>query len=341
MNKLKPLFTSLILLLSILVLGTIGFIFIEKYPLTDALFMTVNTVATVGLNEFEPLTNIGKWFTIILILFSFGTFAYALTSLTSFLADGSFTGYFKTRMIQKRIDSLKDHVIVCGFGNNGKQVVLELRDHHIDYVIIDKDPDVITELSENSDDLYLEGDSTQDDVLMTAGIKSAKALIATLPDDSTNVFLTLTARELNPNITIISRASENGSDIKLKRAGANNVIMPDKIGGRRMARLIAQPDVVHFIENVMDIGSDNVIIDEVTCYSMADYFNGRSLRELQKYNDSGVQVLGLKQADRVFVINPLSETTLSRRDKLFVLGTRRQIENFKKLLQDYSINEIG
>ena len=332
-------YISLSLLLILIIIGVLGYTFIDGYGFTDSFYMTIITIATVGFGEPAPLSLAGKWFTVVLILFSFGTFAYALTSLTSLLADGTFSKYLRNKMIRKKVNELKDHVIVCGYGNNGLQVVLELQEHGVPFVIVDKDSAVIELINEDERLLWVEGDATQDDVLHEAGIKHAKALIATLPDDSHNVFLVLTARQLNTNLTIISRASDEGSDIKLRRAGANSVIMPDKIGGRRMARLIAQPDVVQFVEYVMSASSDNVIIDEVKCNSITDYFNGRTLRDIEKHNDSGVMILGIKQADKIFIINPLTETSINSHDKLFVLGTRRQINNFRKILSDYSIKD--
>ncbi len=338
-DRLRSVYISLILLIALIVIGSIGYKFIEGYKFTNAFFMTIITISTVGFGEPAPLSDLGKWFTIVLILFSFGTFAYAITSLTSLLADGTFVKYLRKRMIRKQIDNLKNHVIICGYGNNGRQASLELKEHNVPFIVVDKDPDVIDFLENEGNILFIDGDATQDEILEEAGLQHAKALIATLPDDSHNVFLVLTARQLNPNINIVSRASEDGADLKLKRAGANSVIMPDMIGGRRMARLIAQPDVVQFVEYVMSAGSNNVIIDEIRCNEIADYFNGRTLRDIDKHNDTGVMVLGIKQAGKIIVVNPPTETSIDTHDKLFVLGTRRQIGNFKKLLSDYTIKD--
>jgi voltage-gated potassium channel len=335
----KRVYLALALLVSVITIGVIGYIFIEDYSLTEAFFMTIITIATVGFGIVHPLSPTGMWFTSFLIIVSFGIFAYVVTSLTQFVVDGVFRKYFKTKRMQSKIDKLKDHVIVCGFGRNGKQSVLELNIHNVPVVVIENDPTHIGHLQDSKEILYLEGDATQDEILQLAGIERAKALIATLNNDAENVFLVLTARQLNPNMTIISRASEDGADIKLQRAGANNVIMPDKMGGRRMARMVAKPDIVEFMDYMMQQSPENVLIDEIALQSITDYLNGRSLREFEKYNDTGAKIIGLKQQDRIFVINPLPETILTSRDKFFALGTKKQLEQLRNLVEDSNIKE--
>lgn len=325
------------MLLSVIILGVTGFMIIEHYNFTEAFFMTVNTMATVGFKEFQPLSKPGMWFTSFLIIISFGIFAYVVTSFTQFVVDGVFRNYFRIKRMQSKIDKLKNHVIVCGYGRNGKQAVQELKLHNVPLVVIENDTVHMEHLQDVDDILYIEGDATQDEVLLQSGLERASALIATLPNDAHNVFLVLTARQLNPNITIISRASEDSSDIKLRRAGADNVIMPDKIGGRRMARLVAKPDVVEFLDYMTQQSSENVVLDEVDLESITDYFDGRSLRELEKNNDTGARIIGIKQQNRIFVINPLPETVITSRDKLFALGTKKQVEQLRKLISNVSI----
>ena len=327
------------MLLSVIFIGVIGFILLEHYTFTQAFFMTVNTMATVGFKEFPPLSKIGMWFTAFLIIISFGIFAYVVTSFTQFVVDGVFRNYFRIKRMQSKIDKLKNHVIVCGYGRNGKQAVQELRSHNVPLVVIENETSHIEHLRDLDDILYIEGDATQDEILSQAGLEKSKALIATLPNDAHNVFLVLTARQLNPNIIIISRASEDSSDIKLRRAGADNVIMPDKIGGRRMARMVAKPDVVEFLDYITQQSTENVVLDEVELDGITDYFNGRSLREMEKFNDTGAKIIGIKQQNRVFIINPLPETIITSRDKLFALGTKKQVDKLRLLISDISIKE--
>lgn len=331
-HSFKRLYIAAALLFSVILMGVSGFMFLENYNFTEAFFMTIITIATVGFKEVQPLSTIGMWFTSFLIIFSFGIFAYSVTAFTNLIIDGSFQTFFKNRRMYSIIDKLRNHVIVCGYGRNGIQAINELKVHGVPVIVIEKEPELIEHLRSNGQIPYIEGDATQDEVLLQAGLEHARALIATLPVDAHNVFLVLTARQLNPNITIISRATEDSSDIKLRRAGADNVIMPDKIGGRRMARLVAQPDVVEFLEYMTVQSQENVILDEISCAGIADYFNGRSLRELELKNDTGLKIIGIKQQGRYFVINPLPEVVITSRDKIFVLGSRKQIKYFSDVM---------
>jgi len=333
----RRIYFGLLLLFSVIVLGVLGFMILEHYNFTEAVFMTTITISTVGFKEVRDLSPQGMWFTAFLIIVSFGIFAYVVTSFTQFVVDGVFRNYFINKRMQSKIDKLRNHVIVCGYGRNGKQAVQELLSHKVPLVVIENDPLHLEHLRDIGEILYIEGDATQDEILISAGLERSKAFIATLPNDAHNVFVVLTARQLNPNITIISRASEDNADVKLRRAGADNVIMPDKIGGRRMARLVAQPDVVEFMEYMMLQSSENVILDEVSLEKITDYFNGRPLRELEKHNDTGAKIIGIKQQGRVFMINPLPETTITTRDKLFALGTKKQIVQLRDLIADMAI----
>lgn len=336
-HKTAPMIRSAILGILLLVLvvlsGTIGYMIIERYSFVNALYMTVITMATVGFREVAELSVTGKLFTIFLILGSFGIFGYVVTMVTRFVVDGVFTHFYKDNKVKKKINRLKDHVIICGFGRNGKQASLNLNDHDDDFLIIERDPDVITYLREHTDFLYIEGDSTQEDILMLANIDNARALIATLPVDADNLFVVLTARQMNPDLLIISRASDDNSDIKLKRAGATNVIMPDKIGGARMARLVTDPDVVEFLEYVMmEPIRSGVKIEEISCKSLAKCFANRSIRELDIANKTGANIIGLKNGKKEYLVNPPADTILSSEDQIFVLGTRSEITALKELI---------
>ena len=204
--------------------------------------------------------------------------------------------------------------------------------HKYSIVVIDSDDQAIEQVMLNPELRYIHGDATNDDILEQCRIGKAKALITTLPVDADNLFIVLTTRSLNLNLTIISRASDDHSDKKLKRAGATNVIMPDKIGGQRMAKLVAQPDVVEFLEFIMLQSAENVALEEIDCDTLAVCFDGKSIRELDVRNESGANIIGLKRMDSTFIINPLPEVVLSSTDKVFALGTRRQINRLKELI---------
>ncbi|NQU87366.1 MAG: potassium channel protein [Mariniphaga sp.] len=306
--------------------GTVGYHLIEGWPILNCIYMTVITIATVGFKEVMPLSSGGMIFTIILILFSIGSLAYISVTLARFVFDGELANYIKTYRVDKKIAKLKDHVIIVGYGRNGEQAAIELSEHNVDYVIVDKRDNVISRVRENSGLLYIKGDATHEDILEHAGVYKAKALIATTPNDADNVFVVLTARSMNPALTIISRASEMESDVKLKRAGASNVIMPERIGGQRMAKLVTQPDVVEFLEHILLQKSKDVSIEEVSCGKMAKCFVGKSISELKVRDMSGANIIGIKVSGARYVFNPDPTMILSRNDQLFVIGKPKQIE---------------
>lgn len=318
------------LLFLVVVIGLLGYMALG-FTLTEAFFMTIITIATVGFKEVHELDPTGMWFTSLLIIFSFGIFAYAATTFGRYLIDGIFSNYYKDRNVKRKIDRLKNHVIICGYGRNGKQAAIELQEHGVEIIVIENDAATMEELR-NTGLLYIEGDATREETLGEGNIKFAKALITTLPVDADNLFVVLSARELNPGMTIISRASIDHSDSKLKRAGASNVIMPDKIGGQRMAKLVAQPDVVEFLEYVMLQSSENVALEEISCENLASCFAGKSIRELDVRNESGANIIGMKREDNSYLINPLPEILLTPHDRLFVLGTKRQVMRLKKII---------
>ena len=333
-DKTKTILFAIGLLFLLIVVGIIGFVYIEDYSVIEAFFMTVITISTVGFEEVHPLSEVGLIFTSFFIIFSFGIFAYVVTTVTRYIVDGIFRNYFKDKKVKNRIAKLEDHVIICGYGRNGMQAAIELQEHNESVVIIEESETIVEQIRISSDFLYIHGDSTLEDVLETATISKAKALITTLPIDADNLFVIITAKEMNPNLKIISRASKDNSDKKLKRAGATNVIMPDKIGGQRMAKLVAQPDVVEFLEYIMLQGTDEVSLEEISCENLSSCFSGKSIMELDIRNESGANIVGLKREDKSYIINPKPEIVLSSKDQIFVLGTQEQIRKLIHVLED-------
>ena len=329
----RTLRVGVLLLLSMLTIGTVAYMYLEHFSLIDAFFMTIITISTVGFSEVHPLSEIGKIFTSGLIITSLGSLAYVGSNLARFVFDGELINYLKTYRVDKKIQKLKDHVIIIGFGRNGEQVALELMDYGIEFVIIDKRDNVISRIRESEELLYIRGDATHEDVLKQAGVDHARALIATTPNDADNVFVALTARSMNPSLKIVSRASEMESVSKLKRAGVTNVIMPERIGGQRMAKLITQPDVVEFLEYILLQHSKDVSLEEISCTNMADCFVNHSIEELRSKDISGINIVGIKISGAKYIFNPSSELTLSRGDQLFVLGSPEQIKRFRHLLE--------
>jgi len=326
----KKLYVAGGLVLTMLAVGILGYFFIEHYSFLDSFFMTIITVATVGYEEVKPLSSGGKVFTCFLIIFSIGTFAYAVSVVTKYVIEGEFQIYFRHYQVNKEILKLENHVIVCGYGRNGRQACDQLRSQNELFVAIESNPENVSHMRNDGNVLFIEGDATEDEVLLEAGIKRAKALISALPNDASNVFVVLTAREMNPNLKIISRASEDASENKLKRAGANNVIMPDKIGGTHMAALVVKPDVLEFIDHIT--GRINIKLEEILYNSLPERMRDKSIRELEIRNKTGANIIGFKTAEGEYVINPPPDTVMQPDAKLFVLGTAEQVSKFKEIL---------
>ena len=338
MNKpsLKHAYFTAGLLISIILIGAVGYTMLG-FTISEAIYQTIITIATVGFEEVHPLDNRGMWFTSFLVIFSIGIFAYAVTTFTRYIVEGVFRNSYKDSKVKRKIDKTSGHVVICGYGRNGKQAAIELLEHKENIVIIEKDPDIVQNLRETPGMMYVEGDAADEEILHMANLQEAKAMITTLPEDADNLFVVLTAREINSNLTIISRASADNSDVKLKRAGADNVIMPDRIGGTRMAKLVAQPDVVEFVDFMLLQGEDSVVLEEISCENLAACFEGKSIQELDIRNTSGTTIIGLKREDNLIVINPTGDTMLHATDKLFALGTRVQIN---QLIRTISSAEV-
>jgi voltage-gated potassium channel len=323
------------MLLSSVSIGVSGYIIIEGYTFIEAFYMTIITISTAGFMEVRPLTDAGRVFTSFLLITSIGIFFYGVTAIAALLIEGEFRNVFKNYKVKKKIDNLDAHVIVCGYGRNGKQVCLELEDDRQPYVIIEKRDEIVAELKENPALLFIEGDATEEEVLIDAGIKRAKAIITTLPEDPDNVYVTLSSRELNPDIIIISRASNESSVTKLKRAGATNVIMPEKIGGAHMAALVMKPDIMEFIAQLTGQASDiSLTFEEFSLKDISDEYAGKTIKDFDIRNKTGANILGLRLADGTYMINPLPDTVITTNTKLIVLGNRQQIADMKKLIDD-------
>lgn len=319
-------------LFALVAIGTIGYMVIDSYSLFDAFYMTIITVATVGYGEVHPLSQPGKLFTIFLIITSFGTFAYAVSAITRFVVDGEFNEFYKNKKLNAAIEKLSGHVIICGYGRNGRQAAHVLKKHNRRFVVVESSETVTAGVNHKFSELVLTGDSTKDETLLKAGILRASALITTLPVDADNLFIVLTARNLNPNLTIISRASDDNSDTKLKIAGATNVIMPDRVGGAHMASLVMKPDVMEFIDFITAEGGDNINLEEINFDAISDELRHKTLKDLEIRNKSGANIIGFKTAMGEYIVNPSADTKIIPQSKIFVLGTPDQIRKLKEIL---------
>ncbi|MBL4585503.1 MAG: potassium channel protein [Flavobacteriales bacterium] len=313
----------------LLMSGVLGFMTLEGFSFFEAIYMTVITISTVGFNEVRPLSSAGKVFTIFLILSSFGTFAFTITEITRYVIDGEFRRLLLHIRVDRSINKLKHHTIICGYGRNGKQAYQTLMENNEPCVVVEKNKEIISELIESSNVLYVEGDATHDDVLIRAGIQKARALITSLPNDADNLFVVLTARVNNDKIKIISRASEDNSDIKLRHAGVDSVIMPDKVGGAHMAQLVIKPDVVEFIDLLTGQSTSDTHIEEIPCGTLPAAYMGKTIADLDIRKNWGANIVGFKTCEGKYVFNPPPDTEIISDSKLFVLGTNEQIKAMK------------
>lgn len=316
----------------IVMIGVFGFHFIEGYSIVDSLYMTIITMSTVGyevLGE-NGLSVEGKIFVIFLIIFSIGTFLNVVSVITSFIVEGEVRSLFKDYKVNKEIEKLKNHVIICGLGRNGREAAMELISFGTPFIVIEKDKDNIARFMESHEGelLVLEGDAIEDEILEKAQIKSAKGIITSLPNDADNVFVTLTARELNPKIEIVARASNESSITKLRKAGANRVVLPNYLGGRKMAKILTQPALVDFVDMITGQGQFNMDLREISCAHQPSLL-GKSFRELNIRSKCGVLVLGIQDGNGKFELNPPPDKKLDSTDKIFILGSNTQLDAFK------------
>ncbi|NOX46026.1 MAG: potassium channel protein [Chlorobi bacterium] len=324
---------GLVLMLSIIIMGVAGYMIIEEDGFLNALYMTVITVSTVGFGEVHKLSDGGKIFTMFLIIFSFTTYAYALTTISTHFFEGQLH-FFLTGYKSKTIKKMQNHVIVCGYGRNGRQVVKELLAQGQPCIVVDSNPQVISGESENNKAIFILGDSTQDETLEKANIKFAKSLITTLPMDADNLYVVLTARALNPDMNIISRGSSGSSEKKLRMAGVDSVVMPESVGGAHMADLVTRPDIIEFLEHVSVHGEDPTMLEEIVCPDLPDKVKSKTIYEIGIRRKTGANIIGYKTADGRYILNPSPDTKVNPGSKLFVLGTPEQIVYMKKILSE-------
>lgn len=322
---------AVFIMIAIIVVGTLGYMLIEGTNFIDSLFMTVITVSTVGYHDVIHLDFAGKVFTIILILVSWVTFAYAISVITSHFVEGELGNIFASYRNKTKLKKMKNHIIVVGYGRNGRNASEYLLAHRLPFVILEKNHELISD-NLSKDLHFLEGDATEDKVLLEANIGDAKAIITTLPVDADNLFVTLSARSLNKGIYIVSRSADDATTRKLLKAGANEAVMPESVGGHRMAMMVDQPDVVNFYEKISFLGDAETNLVEIQCSDMPSELINHTIKELGFRNNTGANIIGFKTPTGEFVINPNPNTIIESKSKLFVLGNPSQIKSLKEIL---------
>lgn len=314
-------------------IGMAGFMWLEGYNAREAFYMTVITIATVGFGEVQPLSPAGQVFTSVLIILNFGIFAYALSVFSYYVINGEIFKKMHQSHINNMIDKLKGHVIVCGYGRYGREVTLNFLHHRTPFVVVESDRQVVEEIQNSSDPiLYIEDDATHDEALQRAGIARAKALIAALPDDSENLFIVLTARQLNPSLNIISRTSNARSQRKLLLAGANHVVMPEQIGGFYMATLVSKPGATEFFSYITRESESDIEFEELRYRDLPPACQNKPIHELHIRRETGANIIGYKQPNGGYIVNPSPDTVLVDNSSFIVLGTREQLERLRAFL---------
>ncbi|GAB5475910.1 MAG: potassium channel protein [Maribacter sp.] len=325
----SKLYLALSLTLAVVLCGTIGYRYISDYTWIDALYMTIITMATVGFKEVHPLDDTSKIFTVFLIVASVFILGFAISVLTEYILGRNSMQLLKKKRVKNKIKNLSEHVIVCGFGRNGMQAAERLKAYKRPFVVIERNRDIIERYE--ADILFVEGDANDDDVLKEAGIDHAQYLIVALPDDAANLFVVLSARQLNQKLFIISRASLVTSQKKLQLAGANKVIMPDKIGGDHMASLVVMPDLITFMDKLSTEGEHTTNLEEVPIEDFSDQMECNSLRDLDLRRRTGCTIIGYIAPDGDYIINPEADMELEPKSKVIVLGRPEQIRKLNEM----------
>ncbi|MDB4198994.1 potassium channel protein [Polaribacter sp.] len=312
------------LVISSIAIGTCGYMWLSGYNFVDALYMTVITVTTVGFGELQPFSPEEKIFTIFLILTSITIFGYAISAFSEYVVSGKLFEQLKQRRVEKQIAYLKGHTIVCGYGRNGQQAILKLGNYNKEFVVVEKKKEMIETL-DAQDILNIQGDATLDETLIKAGIEKASFLITALPSDADNLFVVLTVSQLNKSCKVISRASNESSYSKLKIAGADNVIMPDKLGGDHMASLVVTPDVIEFVDRLTIEGETTANLEEIAVNDLPEKYINKTILDLDLRKQTGCTVIGFRNPDKEYLINPEANIKLVADSQLIVLGRPEQI----------------
>ena len=320
---------AILCLAALIVLGTAGYHWLEEWTVLDALYMTVITLGTVGFKEVHNLDPVGKMFTIVLIVFGVSMVFWAGTSLVEAVVSEQIWHVLQRRHMQRYISKLHDHFIVCGYGRMGQQIVKDLQREGADHVVIERNPEQLPKLIAQ-DIPFVEGNASDDKILIAAGVKNAKGLITVAPTDEENVFITLSARALNPKLFIVARSILEDNESKLRMAGANRVMSPYVMGGRRMATAVIRPNVLDFLELAMHTDEVQIMIEEIAVEEDS-CFVGLSLMQSHLRNRTGVTVIGIKRPNNKIVANPGADEVLRAGDVLIVLGTRQQLDNAEQL----------
>ncbi len=327
LKSLRHLRTATILVASVVVLGTAGYMLIEQLSLGDALYTTISMISTVGM-VVRPLSEPSRWFTIGVIVLGVGSLLYTFGVVMEFFIEGYFSEEIKRHIMESKIARLRNHYIVCGFGRVGSQIIEEFAAERIPFVIIDEKESNVR-ICQQQGHLVVQGDATSDGILRQAGIERAKGVLVATDNDAHNISITLSARHLNKNLFIVARANHDETKAKLKLAGANRTLSPYAIAGRRMANLATQPGIVEFFETLTKADSVEIAVEELTV-SPASILAGKTLMEAQNILNSRAMIVALKKPSGLIPSTKL-ETRIEVDDMIIVLGSPEELAAFQQM----------
>lgn len=322
-KQLSPFITALSIFFGVQVIGIGGYMVLEGYTFVDALYMAIITFSTVGFGEVRTLTPSGKIFTIVLIVINFAIFAYFVSILSSYIFEGRLRYVFKRYMVDRKIHSLENHVIVCGFGRNGAEACKELERSGFIFVIIEKDHEVIESMPDKKQYHLVVGDATHEETLLKAHTEKASEILITTSSDADNVFIALSARKLNPNINIVARATQMETESKLYFAGANHVIMPDRLGGMFMAHMVTKPETIEFLNHLTGRGEilEHFRLESIQFDDLKPEYQNANLRQMRLRELSGCTVIGVKDDKKGIIPSPDPDTVIGPDDCMILLGS--------------------
>jgi len=330
LSRTPHLVIGIFLAVLILAAGTAGYIFIEGWPFIDALYMTVITLATVGFQEVHQLSHAGRVFTIVLIIMGVGFVFYVAGSIIQFMIEGRIRDILGRRKLEKELRKQKDHYIVCGYGRVGSSICDLLASRPLGIVVIERDPERIDRLSDRNL-LYIAGEATDEENLIKAGVEKARGLLAVLKTDTDNVYVTLTARQLNPELSIIARGGEEKSENKLLAAGANRVVSPYLMGAHRIAQTILRPTVTDFLELTLMGKSLDIQMEEIPVHLSSKLIDV-ALQDSGIRKDLDLIIMAVKKPGGEMLFNPSSQTKLQAGDMVVTIGERQNLERLEKIL---------
>ncbi|MEY4204232.1 MAG: hypothetical protein RL013_1936 [Bacteroidota bacterium] len=312
------------------VAGMLGYRIIEGSSWFDSYYMSLITLSTVGFGEVIPLSHEGRVFTSFLVLFNIGLFTFSVSTIFSIFADPEIRHIFMELNIIDRINKLNGHTIICGFGRHGGEVCNELQKQKTPFVIIESDSRRVHWLEQESDFLFIEGDATEDAILNNAGIIRASTLILTLPEMANNLSGVITARSMNPQIKIIARATKPADELKLYRAGADHVVLPERIGGFFMANLAKRPDLIEYISLLANMQPHDLMLEEIPVLDIKKDFRGMSIEEINFIATDLPPVVAIRYPNGRFELHPATRTVLDSDMCILVLGSPEQIKLYKE-----------